>query len=184
MNGIADKILEKMQLILILSLSEKGETLDIGCGDQRFTKYLDKAIGIDGWDYNTTHYPSFKNVLDIKAVGEHLPFKNNSFRSVHAHGVLEHIPKIEQARDEIHRILKKDGHLVQLDAGDVWMFLARFFTGRFRQAFHHGLYGQGSGHILNFNTAMWKKLFNGKFELIKLRRWLMIYVYKWKKISD
>lgn len=41
-----------------------------------------------------------------------LPFDSNSFDIVFAHGVLHHVPNIDQAQREIFRVLKPDGELI------------------------------------------------------------------------
>jgi SAM-dependent methyltransferase len=41
-----------------------------------------------------------------------LPFADDSFDMVFSHGVLHHVPNIEQAQREIHRVLRPDGELV------------------------------------------------------------------------
>jgi ubiquinone/menaquinone biosynthesis C-methylase UbiE len=41
-----------------------------------------------------------------------LPFDDNSFDLVFSHGVLHHVPEIEQAQSEIHRVLRPGGELV------------------------------------------------------------------------
>ena len=177
-------LLEKIKLRIILSLAEKGRTLDIGCGDQRFTKHLDDPIGVDSSEWNTSHDPQLRNVLDLRAVGEYLPFKDGSFKSVHLHDVLEHIPRIEQVRDEIYRVLEDGGALVQTDPKDLRLFIARLLTGRIRQALHHGMFGQGSGHVHNFNVTSLITLFREKFRLEKSRGGLVFRAYKWRRVDD
>jgi len=41
-----------------------------------------------------------------------LPFDDNSFDIVFSHGVLHHIPEIEKAQSEIHRVLRPEGRLI------------------------------------------------------------------------
>jgi Methylase involved in ubiquinone/menaquinone biosynthesis len=41
-----------------------------------------------------------------------IPFNDRTFDIVYSHGVLHHIPDIERAQEEIHRVLKPQGELV------------------------------------------------------------------------
>lgn len=41
-----------------------------------------------------------------------LPFPDDTFDLVFSHGVLHHVPEIQQAQREIHRVLRPDGELV------------------------------------------------------------------------
>lgn len=41
-----------------------------------------------------------------------IPFEDNSFDIVFSHGVLHHVPDIEAAQREIHRVIKPDGELI------------------------------------------------------------------------
>jgi SAM-dependent methyltransferase len=41
-----------------------------------------------------------------------LPFADNTFDMVFSHGVLHHVPEIQQAQSEIHRVLRPGGELV------------------------------------------------------------------------
>ena len=43
-----------------------------------------------------------------------LPFEDSSFDIVYSHGVLHHVPEIEQASAEIARVLKPDGELIAM----------------------------------------------------------------------
>lgn len=54
----------------------------------------------------------FENLVQGSAL--ELPFEDNSFDIVFSHGVLHHIPEIERAQREIHRVLRPDGLLVAM----------------------------------------------------------------------
>ena len=41
-----------------------------------------------------------------------LPFADDSFDMVFSHGVLHHVPEIDRAESEIHRVLHPGGELV------------------------------------------------------------------------
>ncbi len=54
----------------------------------------------------------FEDVRQASAL--ELPFADDSFDIVFSHGVLHHIPEIQKAEKEIHRVLKPDGMLVAM----------------------------------------------------------------------
>ena len=53
---------------------------------------------------------AFNSVKQGSAVS--IPYPDNSFDIVYSHGVLHHIPEIEKAVREIHRVLKPEGRLI------------------------------------------------------------------------
>lgn len=72
--------------------------LNLGCGRTRRQGY----IGVDLYR---------GGAADILALADALPFRDGSFDEVYASHVLEHVPKIEDVIQEIHRILKPKGVL-------------------------------------------------------------------------
>ena len=94
--------------------------LDLGCGKGRFLKHFVKhcssATGIDISDKLIDH--ARKNVPDADFVvgsATKLPFDNESFDLVYSIETFEHIPDIESAISEIHRVLKPGGKVVIID---------------------------------------------------------------------
>lgn len=85
--------------ITILKNIEQNKRLDIGCGDTRTEEYI--------------HLDKFRtSTADIIAdIDLSLPFKSESFISVRASHVLEHINNFEKVMAELHRILKPNGCL-------------------------------------------------------------------------
>jgi ubiquinone/menaquinone biosynthesis C-methylase UbiE len=116
-----------MELRFILNLSEKsGRTLDIGCGDKRFTKHLSDAVGIDPFP----KYDVIVNKPDIVASGTCLPFRDETFDSIHAHSVLEHIQDVSKVIRECYRVLKPNGSMIVISPHDLQWAIIRFFTFR------------------------------------------------------
>jgi SAM-dependent methyltransferase len=94
---------------LIRILPRGGSSvLDLGARDGHFSKILTQFFSkVTALDLET---PSFEHPGVIKVAGDitHLEFPDNSFECVFCTEVLEHIPKLQQACDEIRRVAKHD----------------------------------------------------------------------------
>ena len=95
--------------ISVGSSLEQGNILDVGCGDKPYSFMFtaQRYIGIDlvGGD--------------CIASAENLPFKSEVFDVVLTTQVMEHIQNPTKAVAEIHRVLKKGGHLF-LSTHGIW----------------------------------------------------------------
>jgi SAM-dependent methyltransferase len=83
----------------VLNKNISGVNIDLGSGDEGFTKYLNK-IGIESFPYD---YPFFDMEKDMF---NHI---DNSIDFVTLNAVIEHIQKPEHIFSEIRRVLKTDG---------------------------------------------------------------------------
>ena len=96
--------------------SLKHPVLDVGCGDGflarvAFEQQLEAGIDLDKGEVGrAVASKSYKKALVASATD--IPFKSNSFNTVVSNCVLEHIPPIDEALSEIHRVLKKNGQLM------------------------------------------------------------------------
>jgi ubiquinone/menaquinone biosynthesis C-methylase UbiE len=70
--------------------------LNLGSGDLRLPDYVN--VDLHGGD--------------VRANALRLPFRDQAFDTVHASHILEHIPDLEAAMQEIHRVLRPGGTLV------------------------------------------------------------------------
>ena len=90
-----------------------GNLLDVGCGKMPYKKYIlensqiTKYIGLD-----------IEQAIDYKGEkpdftwnGIKMPFEDNSFNTIFATEVFEHVPVLENTLSEIFRVLKKGGEL-------------------------------------------------------------------------
>ncbi len=92
----------------------KGRMLDVGCGTKPykdvFHDIVEEHLGID---YPSSVSPN-KEVKNVEAYSilPFLPFKDETFDTVLATEVLEHVPEPSSAFMEINRVLKKKGVLI------------------------------------------------------------------------
>lgn len=98
------------------------ETLEIGLGQGADAEQIIRrgAIwsGIDLTEESISRVQTRFQIRKLQHRGLHqgstldLPFPDNSFDIVFSHGVLHHVPDIDRAQREIHRVLRPDGKLV------------------------------------------------------------------------
>lgn len=90
--------------------------LDVGCGDGflarvAFGGHLEAGIDLDPKEVErAVASGSYKKAICASATD--LPFKNKAFKTVISNCVLEHIPDIDGALKEIHRVLQPGGRLM------------------------------------------------------------------------
>ncbi|MCZ7355843.1 MAG: class I SAM-dependent methyltransferase [Candidatus Methanoperedens sp.] len=95
--------------------------LDVGCGTKPYRKvFVDVVKEHIGIDYPSSISANKENKnVEIYSILPHLPFKNETFDTVLATEVLEHVSEPSAAFSEINRILKKNGVLI-LTAPQCW----------------------------------------------------------------
>ncbi len=90
--------------------------LDIGCGDGffiqvAFEEKFEAGIDLDESEVEqAAKSGSYEKTLRASATS--LPFPSRSFKTVISNCVLEHVPDIDMALSEIHRVLKPRGRLM------------------------------------------------------------------------
>ncbi len=85
--------------------------LDVGCGDGNFAQVALPGrritAGIDPWWRPLNKAVRAGNYeLPLQALGDNLPFGDNTFASAFSNSVLEHIPDIQPVLNEISRVLR------------------------------------------------------------------------------
>ncbi len=97
------------------------QVLDVGCGNgyvlSRYAKCGASVLGIDlTWTGASLSQQRFRleNLSGsfLQGNAESLPFENDSFDLVTSMGVLHHVPSMEKAVGEIHRVLRRGGEFV------------------------------------------------------------------------
>ena len=107
----------------------KARVMDYGCGAGQIVSILRNAgcdaygcdVFYDGGNYSNKVPKSLFGSVIKRMDGNTIPFDNNSFDIVINNFVMEHVPDIGQALDEIHRVLKPGGVVLSIfpDRG-VW----------------------------------------------------------------
>jgi ubiquinone/menaquinone biosynthesis C-methylase UbiE len=104
-------ILERINFIL--GRPHQGEfILDDGTGSGEIAIGLqDKGfvVGIDQSANYIKNRSKSNKVQFVKAVGEHLPFKSETFQRIISQMVLEHVFKVKKYLQEIFRVLRQEG---------------------------------------------------------------------------
>jgi SAM-dependent methyltransferase len=133
--------------------------LDLGCGDGFFASLLDHRGRFTGVDANLApllsarHTGAYSGLAAASATL--LPFPGESFETVMANSVLEHVPDLESALHEISRVLRPRGRLVLTAPSD--RFAAMLAGTRLLDAIGlaglAGRYGRWfNGHSRHFHT--------------------------------
>jgi len=117
------QVLGKLRKALGMRLDRYDRSLEIGCGTGYFSLNLIQA-GVVAKAVCTDISPGMLSALranakrlgvpvDIVATGaEELPFADASFDLVFGHAVLHHLPSLDRAFAEFHRVLRPGGTLV------------------------------------------------------------------------
>lgn len=97
------------------------EVLEVGCGAgvdlARFAKGGARVTGVDlaasAIDLTKANFSQQGLQGDFRvADGEHLPFQDNTFDVVYAHGVVQYTANPQRLIDECRRVLKTDGRAI------------------------------------------------------------------------
>lgn len=89
-----------------------GKLLDFGCGSKPYRMLFSNVTEYVGVDIENEGHDHQNEDVDVYYDGETLPFSNESFDSLLASEVLEHVPSVETTLSELHRILKREGKIL------------------------------------------------------------------------
>lgn len=151
------------------SITNDSRILDIGCRTGVLLKMirnhnkLCKCYGIDKEVYTFSNI-SIENCILNGADVLNMPFTDGCFDTVFALDILEHIEDLNQAIDEIKRVLKPKGFFILSGPTETWFY--KF--GRF--LFLKKIISQNEiGHIYSVYDIE-KKFEKNNFKLIELKR--------------
>lgn len=146
--------------------------MDVGCGDQKYTKKIPDCIGVD----SNEEFEGTVNRPDQIMSATDLDFPNSKFANICFLDTLEHIPDIEKAIYEAYRVLKPRGCMVIIDPNDVILFIARVLALRFRDA-----YKGNPDHIYWLNGEDLVRLMSPYF---KLEKWKCRFIFNGYKFRS
>lgn len=89
-----------------------GKLMDFGCGSKPYKAlftHVDEYIGVD---YQGEGHSHEKEDIEVYYDGKTLPFPDNTFDSILANEVLEHIFNLEDILQELRRVLKPGGKIL------------------------------------------------------------------------
>jgi len=88
-----------------------GRLLDFGSGRKPWRSLfkVDEYIGVDIAESGHDHHDSR---IDVYYDGRIIPFESNSFDSIFASDVFEHLFNLDEILDELYRVLKPEGQML------------------------------------------------------------------------
>jgi SAM-dependent methyltransferase len=180
-----DELMFAIKLDVIKKLVQPGKSLDVGCGDKKFTRYLPDPIGVDKY-HECDH---IRATPDIWMDACDLKFPDNTFSNICFFDVLEHVLEADVAVKEAWRVLKPNGILAITDPNDPMLFWARLFCLRPAQAFRGRRTPRresedSPGHIHQFNKDKLVELTAPLFKLEKVMHQVIFIGYRFRKCAD
>jgi len=96
------------------SMPHGQRILDVGCGDERYRKFLPKGVAYVGLDYGPTRQKFYGKTMkpDILGDAQTIPIKSNIFDCILCTEVLEHISDTARSLTEMARVVKPDGQMI------------------------------------------------------------------------
>ena len=107
------ELINDLETEMVLDAAKGADVLEIGVGTglilERVAQVARVAVGIDLSLGMATFSHEEKKLTTAQATADILPFPDNSFDVVYSMKVLAHVPNIDNAISEIHRVLRPDG---------------------------------------------------------------------------
>lgn len=97
---------------LVENKNQNGKLLDFGCGSMQYRELFNNVEEYYGLDIEGAEKNGFCASNVIYYDGKIIPFEKNSFDTVIAIEVLEHVEDLELSLSEINRVLKPNGKFI------------------------------------------------------------------------
>lgn len=146
----------------------KGLVLDFGCGDGFFARVVfDKVdAGVDLADSRIEEAREKESYRKLVVYdGKRLPFPDKSYSTVVSNCVFEHLPDLDQALEEIYRVLKPSGKLLVTVMSHKW---ERYLIG---------------GKIFGRNYCQWLRRKQKHQNLLSSKNWKKKFLERGFKIE-
>ncbi len=179
-----DALMFKTKLQVVKALVQPGDTLDVGCGDQKYTQHLPNPIGVDAYKECDHIYAD----PDIWMDARDLKFPSGKFDNVTFFDVLEHIPEADIAIKEAWRVLKPNGILAITDPDDTMLFWVRLLCLRPTHAFSGRRTPKrdtedSPGHVHRFNKDRLVELATPLFKIEKVMSRIFFTGYRFRRVE-
>lgn len=179
-----DTLMFKVKLQVVRALIQPGKTLDVGCGDKKYTVHLPDPVGIDAYkecDHIRANPDIWMDARDLK-------FLDKTFDSVCFFDTLEHIPEADVAIKEAWRVLRPNGILAITDPNDSMLFWARLLCLRPTHAFRGRRTPRretedSPGHVHKFDKDRLVELVSPFFKLEKVMRRGVFTGYRFRRVE-
>ena len=131
---------------------ENRRILDVGCGlgmyTEAFRRYSPDVWGIEV-ERERAREALARTMGVAQAVGEAIPFADNTFDAVFNHEVLEHVDDDRQTAREMVRVTRPGGYIITFAPNRLWPWET------------HGIYWQGTYHfgnipLVNYLPDIWR----------------------------
>ena len=162
------------ELLEYLPLDKENLLLDLGGGTGRaaeqLLEYVNECIVLDpSYEMLLEAKKKTDRFLNIQAVGEALPFRNNSLKQIFLNDSFHHIKKQKETLEESFRVLKPGGKLIirEFDKNYFWNLFLRFaeFVVGFGSKFYSPKKLAAICEEIGFKTS-WKRPNRSTFILI------------------
>lgn len=102
---------EETTSLPFLKFKKDYMVLDIGCGEGILLRNLVERFDVEAYGMDVVPFKGERYGF-IKADGQNLPFKDNTFDIVYSLGAIEHFHSPQKAVSESSRVLKRDGQVL------------------------------------------------------------------------